>query len=414
MITRETLLQLDATDPLAARREAFVLPANTIYLDGNSLGAMPRAAAERVRHTLDHDWSQALVRSWNAPPSGAGWVDLPQRVGAKIGRLIGARDGETLACDSTSVNLFKLLSLALKLRPDRRLILSDRDNFPTDLYMAQGLSALLGGEHQLRAVAPDEVEAAIDERVAVVSLSHVNYRNGALYDMAAITRRAHEAGALMLWDLAHSAGALPIALADCDVDLAVGCGYKYFNGGPGAPAYLYVAQRLQPQATSPLTGWFGHEKPFEFIPAYAPAAGIDRMQVGTPAILSMSALDAALDIWDGVDLQQLRAKSIRQCETFVALVEQWMPGVFEVTSPLDSARRGSQVCLRHEQAWPIMQALIGRGVIGDVRAPDILRFGFTPLYVSYADVWDAANTLREIMQHGEWTQPRFQARAKVT
>jgi kynureninase len=410
MPTREDLLQLDVTDPLAAKRAAFVLPADTIYLDGNSLGAMPRAAAERVRRTLDHDWSQALVRSWNA----AGWVDLPQRVGAKIGKLIGAREGETLACDSTSVNLFKLLSLAVKLRPDRKVILSDRENFPTDLYMAEGLSALLGGGLELRAVAPHEVEAAIDERVAVVSLSHVNYRNGALYDMAAITRRAHDAGALMLWDLAHSAGALPIALAECDVDLAVGCGYKYFNGGPGAPAFLYVAQRLQHNAATPLTGWFGHEKPFEFIPSYAPAAGIDRMQVGTPAIISMSALDAALDVWDGVDMRELRAKSIRQCEAFVEWVEQWMPGVFEVTSPRDSVKRGSQVCLRHAQAWPIMQALIARGVIGDVRAPDILRFGFTPLYLSYANVWDAANILREIIDSGVWKQPQFQARAKVT
>jgi kynureninase len=396
MLSREQLLQLDREDPLAAVRAQFVLPENTIYLDGNSLGAMPRAAAERVRRTLDHDWSQALVRSWDS----AGWVDLPQRVGDKIGRLIGARAGETLACDSTSVNLFKLLSLALKLRPQRKVILSDRDNFPTDLYMAEGLSALLGGGLQLRAVAADEVEAAIDDDVAVVSLSHVNYRSGALYDMAALTRRAHRHGALMLWDLAHSAGALPIHLADCDVDLAVGCGYKYFNGGPGAPAFLYVAQRLQAQAATPLTGWFGHQQPFQFAPGYTPADGIARMQVGTPAILSMAALDAALDVWEGISLDQVRAKSIRQCESFAALVERWMPNVFELVSPRDSARRGSQVCLRHPQAGPIMQALIARGVIGDVRAPDILRFGFTPLYVSYADVWDAASQLREIIGSG--------------
>ena len=410
MLSREQLLQFDREDPLAALRAQFVLPENTIYLDGNSLGAMPRAAAERVRRTLDHDWSQALVRSWNS----AGWVDLPLRIGERIGRLIGARAGETLACDSTSVNLFKLLSLAVKLRPERRVILSDRDNFPTDLYMAEGLSALLGGALQLRTVAADEVEAAIDEDVAVVSLSHVNYRSGALYDMAAITRRAHEQGALMLWDLAHSAGALPIHLADCEVDLAVGCGYKYLNGGPGAPAFLYVAQRLQAQAATPLTGWFGHRQPFEFEPGYAPAAGIARMQVGTPAILSMTALDAALDVWESVSLEQVRAKSIRQCESFAALVEQWMPGTFEQVSPRDAARRGSQVCLRHPQAWPIMQALIARGVIGDFRAPDILRFGFTPLYVSYADVWDAADALRGIIDSGIWQQPRFQARAKVT
>jgi kynureninase len=410
MPTRDHLLQLDATDPLAAKRAAFVLPADTIYLDGNSLGAMPRAAAERVRRTLDHDWSQALVRSWNA----AGWVDLPLKVGDKIGHLIGARAGETLASDSTSVNIFKLLSLAVKLRPDRKVILSDRENFPTDLYMAEGLSALLGNGLELRAVAPGEVEAAIDDSVAVVSLSHVNYRNGTLYDMAAITRRAHNAGALMLWDLAHSAGALPIELAACDVDLAVGCGYKYFNGGPGAPAFLYVAERLHAQAATPLTGWFGHEKPFEFNPRYAAAEGIAKMQVGTPAIISMSCLDAALDVWADVSMSDVRAKSIRQCEAFVELVEQWMPGVFELTSPRDSAKRGSQVCLRHAEAWPMMQALIARGVIGDVRAPDILRFGFTPLYVSYADVWDAANILRDIIESGVWKQPHYQARAKVT
>ncbi|MDB5972359.1 MAG: kynureninase [Hydrocarboniphaga sp.] len=410
MLTREHLLQLDRQDPLAALRDQFVLPAGTIYLDGNSLGAMPRAAADRVRRTLDHDWSQALVRSWNS----AGWVDLPQRVGDRIGRLIGAREGETLACDSTSVNLFKLLSLAVKLRPGRKLILSDCENFPTDLYIAEGLSALLGGGLELRSVSPGEIEAAIDERVAVVSLSHVNYRNGALYDMAAITQRAHNAGALMLWDLAHSAGALPIHLAACDVDLAVGCGYKYFNGGPGAPAFLYIAQRLQAQASTPLSGWFGHQRPFDFVPVYAPAAGISRMLAGTPAILSIVSLDAALDVWTGVSMEQVRAKSILQCESFVALVEQWMPGVFELVSPRESAKRGSQVCLRHAEAWPIMQALIARGVIGDVRAPDILRFGFTPLYLSYAEVWDAASTLREIIDADSWRQPHYQIRAKVT
>lgn len=402
MLTRDALLELDRVDPLAALREQFLLPANTIYLNGNSLGAMPRAAAERVRQTLEQDWSQTLTRSWNATAAGPGWVDLPQRVGAKIGRLIGARAGETLACDSTSVNLFKLLSLALKLRPERRVILSDRENFPTDLYMAQGLAALLGDGLSVRAVAPDDVEAAIGDDVAVVSLSHVNYRNGRLYDMAAITQRAHAHGALMLWDLAHSAGALPIRLADCDVDLAVGCGYKYFNGGPGAPAFLYVAQRLQQQAASPLTGWFGHERPFEFVPDYAPAADISRMLVGTPAILSMIALDAALDLWTPLSLDALRAKSVRQCDSFVELVEQWMPGVFELVSPRTAAQRGSQVCLRHAQAAAIMQALAARGVIGDVRAPDILRFAFTPLYLSYAEVWDAASALRAVVDGGGW------------
>ncbi len=405
------LAEADRNDPLAALRARFALPAGVIYLDGNSLGAMPHAAAERLHTTLHTDWSQQLIKSWNS----AGWIDLPQRVGDKIGRLIGARPGETLAADSTSVNLFKLLTMALQLRPQRRAILTQRDNFPTDIYIAEGLSALLGGGIEVRLVDEHEVEAAIDDDIAVVSLSHVNYRSGAMHDMARITRRAHKHGALMLWDLAHSAGAVPLQLADDDVDLAVGCGYKYLNGGPGAPAFLYVAQRLQGVAATPLSGWFGHAQPFAFEPHYQPAPGISRMLVGTPPILSLSALDAALDVILESPMEQLRAKSVAQCEAFIALVEQQLAGHgFSLASPRASGARGSQICLRHEHAWPIMQALIAHGVIGDFRAPDILRFGFTPLYVSYSDVGGAVSILATIMRERRWQQPEYQARAKVT
>lgn len=411
MITRSDLEALDRADPLASFRERFALPQQQLYLVGNSLGAMPKSTAERMRRVVDQEWSQDLVRSWNRH----GWVDLPQRVGDKIGRLIGAAPGETVACDSTSVNLFKALAMAVKLRPGRRLIVSDADNFPTDLYMAQGLSSWLADGTQLRAVTLDELDSALSEDVAVVSLSHVNYRSGELFDMAAITRKVHDCGALMLWDLAHSAGALPVELSACAADFAVGCGYKYFNGGPGAPAWIYVAERLQPQVRSPLTGWFGHERPFAFEGRYAPAAGIASLLVGTPPILSMSALDTSIDLMLEAPLTQIRDKSLRLSTAFIDLVDQHCAGHgLELITPREPERRGSQVCLRHAQAWPIMQALIARGVIGDVRAPDILRFGLTPLYLRYTDVWDAVTALAEVLRSGEWQREEFQLRAKVT
>ncbi|NGY04983.1 kynureninase [Solimonas terrae] len=410
-MSRAGLAALDARDPLAALREQFVLPAGVIYLDGNSLGAMPRAAAERVRRTLDREWSQDLIRSWNS----AGWVDLPQTVGNKIGRLIGARDGETVAADSTSVNLFKLLAAACRLRPQRRVIVCDCDDFPTDLYIAEGLAALLGDHIELRRVRADELDAAIDDDVAVVSLSHVNYRSGAMHDMARITALAHRRGALMLWDLAHSAGAVPLQLADCDVDLAIGCGYKYLNGGPGAPAFLYVAQRLHDRLATPISGWFGHAQPFAFEARYQAAPGITRMLAGTPAVLSMVALDAALDVSLAAALDQVRAKSMTMCDAFIELVEREVDGHgFTLASPRDGARRGSQVSFRHEQAWPIMQALIAHGVIGDFRAPDILRFGFTPLYLRYADVGEAVRILGELMRGGQWRADAYRTRSTVT
>ncbi|HUD51079.1 kynureninase [Parvibaculum sp.] len=410
-LTRAALETMDERDELRTFRDRFHLPDGLIYLDGNSLGAMPKAASERVRHVVDVEWAQGLIRSWNQ----YGWIDLQQRIGAKIGRLIGADEGETIVADSTSVNLFKMLAAALKLRPGRRVILSEPANFPTDLYMAEGLIALLGGDHELVLAEPDEIESAIDEDVAVVMLTHVNYRTGRMYDMAKVTERAHRAGALTVWDLAHSAGAVPLHLAAAGADFAVGCGYKYLNGGPGAPAFLYVARRHQDTVAVPLTGWFGHADPFAFEPSYRPASGIARALVGTPPLISLSALEVGVDLMLEASMSALRAKSVRQAEIFAALIEQEVAGLgFEIVSPREADRRGSQVCLSHASAWPIMQSLIARGVIGDFRAPDVLRFGFTPLYLGYTELWDAVAALRHIMESDEWKQPAHHARLKVT
>ncbi len=410
-LDRAVLEAMDEHDALRSFRDRFHLPDGLIYLDGNSLGAMPKAASERVRHVVDVEWAQGLIRSWNQ----YGWIDLQQRIGAKIGRLIGAGEGETIVADSTSVNLFKMLAAALKLRPGRRIVLSEPANFPTDLYMAEGLIALLGGEHELVLAEPDDIESAINEDVAAVMLTHVNYRTGRMYDMAKVTERAHRAGALTVWDLAHSAGAVPLDLAAAGADFAVGCGYKYLNGGPGAPAFLYIAKRHQDTVAVPLTGWFGHADPFSFEPSYRPATGIERALVGTPPLISLAALEVGVDLVLEVPMNALREKSVRQADVFAALVEQELAGFdFAIVSPRDAAYRGSQVCLSHTESWPIMQALIARGVIGDFRAPDILRFGFTPLYLGYAELWDAVGVLRHIMESGEWEQPAHQVRLKVT
>lgn len=405
------LARLDAEDPVRDCRARFHIPDGVIYLDGNSLGVMPKATPARLRQVIEQEWGAGLIRSWNA----AGWVDLQRRVGDKIGRLIGAREGETVVCDSTSVNLFKTLSMALRLRPGRRVILSEQRNFPTDLYIAQGLVQMLGAAHELRCVEADEVVAALNDDTAVLMLSHINFSNGAMYDMARVTKAAHERGTLVLWDLAHSAGAVPLSLAAADVDFAVGCGYKYLNGGPGAPAFLYIAQRLQAEVRTPIAGWFGHRQPFAFDPDYAPAAGIEQAQAGTPPILSLAALESGVDEMLRVPMNTLRAKSLRMTELFLARTETELQGHgFSLASPREAAQRGSQICLRHAQAWPICQALIARGVIGDFRAPDILRFGFAPLYLRYADVAAAVNILAELMRSGEWDRPEFHRRATVT
>ncbi len=411
MITRDELAALDAADPLARFRERFVLPDGIVYLDGNSLGAMPRAAAARVAAVAEHEWAQGLIRSWN----DAGWIDLAPRIGSKIGRLIGAAPDSTMVADSTSVNLFKLLAAALRLRPGRRVILSERGNFPTDLYIAQGLAALLEQGHELRTVTAAEIPAALDGNVAVMMLTHVNYHTGAMHDMAALTAAAHARGALALWDLAHSAGAVPLALAEAGADLAVGCGYKFLNGGPGAPAFLHVNPALQAEIRYPITGWLAHAAPFAFEPGFRPAPGIPAAGVGTPPVLSLAALECGVDIALEAPMAEIRAKSLAQTALFMRLVEERCPGHgLAIVTPREDKSRGSQVSIRHEQAWPIMQALISRGVIGDFRAPDVLRFGITPLYLRHAELWDAVEALRDILTTGAWRDPRFAARRAVT
>ena len=411
MLTRDDLAKLDAADELAEARNSFMLPDGVIYLDGNSLGAMPRTTPDRLREAAVAQWGRDLIKSWNTH----GWIDLPRRVGDKIAGLIGAGPGEVVAADSTSVNLFKALAAALRLNPGRRVIVSERDNFPTDLYIAQGLTALLGRQDALRLVDAQEIPAAISDDTAVVMLTHVNYRTGAMHDMAEVTRTAHAKGALMLWDLAHSAGAVPVDLNGCGADFAVGCGYKYLNGGPGAPAFIWVARAHQEKFEQPLSGWLGHAAPFAFEPGYRPAAGIARYICGTPPVLSMVALEAGIDLMLGMDIAAIRRKSVALTDMFIRLVEQecGSQGV-TLVSPRAAARRGSQVCFRHVDAYPIMQALIARGVIGDFRAPDILRFGFAPLYVRFVDVWDAVAALNEILTAGSWNRPEFRVRAAVT
>ena len=399
----------DFGDLPALRPDLFSIPSDVIYLDGNSLGALPAAMAQRVSQVVSAEWGQSLIRGWNAHD----WIGLPQRVGDKIARLVGAAPGSVTVCDSTSINVFKVLSAALNLRRERRVILSDTGNFPTDLYMAQGLRDLLDNGHELRVVEPDAVADALDDTIAVLMLTQVDYRTGRLHDMTDLTRRAHQVGALTIWDLAHSAGALPVDLAAAGADFAVGCGYKYFNGGPGAPAFLYVAPDLQESAVSPLSGWMGHVAPFAFDLDYAPDAGVGRMRVGTPPILSLSALDTALDAFDGVDMQTVRRASQDLSDLFITEIERRCPDL-TLASPRHRDARGSQVSFRFSAGYAVMQALIARGVIGDFRSPDIIRFGFTPLYVSGADVRAACAILEEIMVTRAWDRPEYRKRARVT
>lgn len=425
-LTRDACIGLDAADPLAAHRNAFALPDGVIYLDGNSLGALPRATSARVREVIEHEWGDGLIRSWNA----AHWIDLPRRVGAQIARLIGAQPHEVICADSTSINLFKVLAAALKLqaaRPqvrarERRVVLSEKTNFPTDLYVAQGLLALLGDRYELKRVDFDEVAEAIDNSVAVTLLTHVNFKTGAMHDMAAITRRARHAGALMIWDLSHSAGALPVDLNGCSVDFAIGCGYKYLNGGPGAPAFVWMHPRHEGQVWQPLTGWLGHANPFDFDSEYQPAPGVQQYQCGTPAVLAMSGLDTALDVFDAAQklggMKALRNKSLALTEAFIGAVEARVPGAV-IATPRDASVRGSQVSFALPQGtdgYAVMQALIARGVIGDFRAgdPELLRFGFAPLYNGFADVVHAVDALADIVATKSWDAPEFTSRSKVT
>ena len=408
---RETCLSFDRQDPLAAFRNEFVLPDGVIYLDGNSLGALPRAAVTRLNQATVEEWGSGLIRSWNT----AHWIEAPRRIGDKIARLIGAAPGEVIVADSTSVNLFKLLAGALRLQPERHFILTETGNFPTDLYIAQGLIELLDGKYALRTLPRAQLESAIDGSVAVVMLTHVDYTTGELHDMKRVTAATHKYGALMLWDLSHSAGAVPVDLNGCEVDLAVGCGYKYLNGGPGAPAYLFVAKRLQDAIRSPISGWMGHAVPFAFERDYQPAAGMVRQLAGTPPVLSLLALEVAVDLWLRVDQQEVRRKSIALCDLFIRRVEETC-GDFEldVASPNEAERRGSQVSLRHREAYRVMRALIDRNVIGDFRAPDLMRFGFAPLYIRYVDVFDAVHCLKEVLATRAWQRPEYATRLTVT
>jgi kynureninase len=407
--TRATLEALDRADPLASFRDAFDLPPDVIYLDGNSLGPLPKEAASRVADVITREWGQSLICAWNAHD----WIGLPLRIGEKLGRIIGAALGSTLVADSTSVNLFKLLAAALAARPTRHVILTETGNFPTDLYMAQGLATLLQRGHTVRAVA-DPV-AALSDDVAVLMLTHVDYRSGAMHDMASVTRAAHAVGALTLWDLSHSVGAVPLQIGNDDVDLAVGCGYKYLNGGPGAPAFLSVAPHLQADLQLPLTGWLGHAAPFAFAPDYRPAQGIGRATVGTPPVLSLAALEVGVDLVLRAPMNALRAKSQHLIDLFIALVEQTCGDYgFRLLTPREASRRGSQVAFAHPDGYAIMQALIARGVIGDFRAPDVLRFGLAPLYLRHVDVWDAVATLHDVMRTKAWRAPQFQVQRAVT
>ncbi|MBD8470376.1 kynureninase [Sphingomonas sp. CFBP 8765] len=404
-MTLDEARALDAADPLAAYREQFALPEGVIYLDGNSLGALPKATPAALADVATRQWGDRLIRSWNE-----GWIDAPQRIGAKIAPLIGAAADEVIIGDTTSTHLFKALVAALRANPDRHTVLSEAGNFPTDLHIAEGAVACVPGA-RLKVVARADLAEALDEDTAVLLLTHVHYKTGERFDMTAWTARAHDAGALMLWDLSHSVGAVPINLNGADADLAVGCTYKYLNGGPGAPAFIYVATRWQDRLASPLSGWMGHAAPFAFEDAYRPAPGMKRWLAGTPAMLSTAALETALDLWADIDQHAVVAKSARLFDILAAAGDALG---LDCVSPRDPAQRGSHISFRHPHAHAITQALIAHGVIGDFRDPDILRLGLTPLYLSYEDVWCAGEMLKKIVETGEWQNPQYSERLAVT
>ncbi len=391
------------------RKELFDLPDGVIYLDGNSLGPLPKGALERARTVIGEEWGQQLIRAWNT----AGWMALPQHVGDRIARLIGAAQGSVATGDTLSIKVYQALAAALKLRPGRRVILSDSGNFPSDLYMAEGLIRTIGRDYELRTPAPEDVLDRIDEDVAAVMLTQVDYRTGRMHDMAAVTQAAHAAGAVMIWDLAHSAGAVPIDMAGSRAEFAVGCTYKYLNGGPGAPAFIHVRPDIVEEVEPALAGWLGHDEPFAMGRSYRPAMSTERLRVGTPPIVQLAILDRALDVWEGVDMADIRAASIALSELFIAEVEARCPGL-ALASPRNPAERGSQVSFAFEHGYPAMQALIDRGVIGDFRAPDIMRFGFTPLYIDEADVLAAVDSLEMVIGQKLWRDPKYRTRARVT
>ena len=412
LIDREGIAVRDAHDPLCGKRDAFVIPDGVIYLDGNSLGPLPKAALRELKLAAEHEWGEGLIRSWNA----AGWFDLPTTLGDRIARLIGAEAGETVCTDTTSTNIFKALHAALNLRPGRSVIIAEGTGFPTDVYMAEGVaSARPGVRLKLAGIDAPEIEALLGDDVAAVLVNHVDYRTGVLRDMAALTSRIQAAGAVAVWDLCHSAGTMNVDLNSANADFAVGCTYKYLNGGPGAPAFVFAARRHHGRLKQPLSGWWGHANPFAFEHSFQPGDGIRPMLCGTQAILSMRALAGALEVWDDIDLLEVRQKSLALTDLFIALVEENC-GRFGVTlaAPRERARRGSQVSFRHPHGYAVMQALIDRGVIGDFREPDFMRFGFAPLYLRYADVFEAASILHDILANETWRDARFAKRATVT
>ncbi len=411
MITRREAQRLDRADPFARKRKLFSIPRGLIYLDGNSLGVLPKAAGPRVKHAVDVEWGRDLITSWNTH----GWFNLPRVIGDKIARVIGAEEGSVIVADTISVNLFKVLSAAVQKRHQRKIILSDSGNFPSDLYVAQGLTQFMDDGHKLKVVEPEQVMDAITEEVGVVMVTEVDYRSARRHDMKAITDKAHEKGALIIWDLAHSAGAVPGRLMEVNADLAIGCTYKYLNGGPGAPAFAFIHPRLKNEMMPALVGWWGHAKPFSFAQEFEPAPGVARLQCGTQPMLNMVALDAALDAYRGVDMVKLHAKAKKQCALFAELAEQRCGKLgISVHGSRDWDSRGSHVCLAHDEAYAVMQALISRKVIGDFRAPNLMRFGFTPLYTGFADVYDAVEHLHQVLSKHIWDKPKFKAKAVVT
>ncbi len=410
-VSRADAIERDRLDPLAFARDRFDLPADVIYLDGNSLGVLPRSTKARVVEAMTTEWGNSLIRGWN----DHGWMTMAQTIGNSIARLIGAAPDTVICADNLSTNLFKLVTAALRLRPDRRVILTESHNFPSDLYVLEGIASVLG--HEVRRVERCDIAASIDNDTALVVVTDVDYRSGERFDMRGVTDAAHSQGALVLWDLAHSAGAVEVDLNGLDVDFAAGCGYKYLNGGPGAPAFMYVARRLQPLVRPMLQGWLGHVDPFSLAESYVPAEGVGRLTIGTPPVLSMIALGEGVATYDGIEMAVVRAKSVELSDFFIRLVAERLIANgfnFILASPTDSAQRGSQVSYAHEHGYPIMQALIARGVIGDFRAPNLVRFGFTPLYLQFVDVNDAVQHLYEIMASNEWDQPKFHQRNAVT
>lgn len=407
-MTIATAEELDERSPLRGCRDRFVVPDGVIYLDGNSLGALPRGVPGRLQDVITREWGDGLIRSWN----DADWIGLHRRIGDRIAPLVGAAPGDVHVGDSTSVSLFKTMVVALRMRPDRPVIVVEPSTFPTDGYVAQGVARLTGAE--LRWCDPADPLASVDDDVALLALTHVDFRTGAMYDLPGITAAAHERGALVQWDLCHSAGAVPVDLTAADADLAIGCTYKYLNGGPGSPAFTWVAPRLQDDVDQPITGWMGHARPFAMERDYEPLPGIARMASGTHSVLALSALDAALDAFDGVSMEEVRSTSLSLTDLFVSLVSSRFGDTLPVVTPLDHPRRGSQVSLRHPDAYGIVQALIARGVIGDFRDPDIARFGFAPLYVTHADVRDAVEHLAEVLDRDEHLDPAYAERNAVT